>query len=244
MTQGLDGKFWGPWIKHNYVSEIKSLRDTMIDRILLSLPDAEVEADAHTKAMWDWAMAQPSDGSDDPGMWAEWATDQGIERYERVKNMQQAVQNMGTVMLWHLLEQQMLSFHLRQVLSIHEEHEIRSDQNIHKRLHNLRTFKERLNQKGCDVTTLPAWKSVDELRLVANTVKHASGDSANDLYKIRPDLFTRPGLEGFHLRLKAQQPTVERPAGGEDLYVTRADLQAYFTASIEFWTQFCQVIEL
>lgn len=243
MTQGLDGKFWGPWIRRNYIGEIESLRATLLDRMLPALPDAEEEADVHTKGMWEWAIAQPSVSNDDPGMWVEWAQDQGLERYERLRNMRQAIQNMGTVMLWHLLEQQMLSFHLRQVVSIGEEQEIRCNPATHKNLHNLKKFKERLKQKGCDVTHLPSWQKVDELRLIANTVKHASGDSARSLYKTRPDLFMWPGAENISQRLTPYLPDVERPAGGEDLYVTEADLRLYFTTSAEFWTELCEMIE-
>ena len=110
MSLWLDGKFWGPWILRNHVPEIEYLRDDLLQHMLPALPDAEREAEAHAQVRWEWAMSQPSDGSDAPSEFAEWAQDEGLERYERLSRVRQAVLNMGTVTLWHLLEQQMLAF--------------------------------------------------------------------------------------------------------------------------------------
>ena len=86
-------------------------------------------------------MAQPSDGSNDSGNLAAWAEDQEIKHYQRLTGVRQATFNMGTVMLWHLLEQQMLTFHRRQVLSIQEEQTILEDTQKHKNLHTIKVFK-------------------------------------------------------------------------------------------------------
>jgi hypothetical protein len=43
-----------------------------------------------------------------------------------------------------------------------------------------------------DVTTFTSWLRIDELRHLANCVKHAEGNSCEQLRKIRPDLFEKP----------------------------------------------------
>lgn len=111
-------------------------------RILPTLPDAEKEADAYTS--WENIISQPSDWDDDPGAWAEWALEQGLERYKRLRGLRQATMNMGTVMLWHLLEQQMLGFHRRQVLSAYEEGAALNDPKVYKKLCSLNEFESRL----------------------------------------------------------------------------------------------------
>jgi hypothetical protein len=65
------------------------------------------------------------DGWEDPGKYAERTEEKELETYEGVIGMRQSTVNLGTAMLWHLLEQQMLFFHMRQVLNIPEEREVR-----------------------------------------------------------------------------------------------------------------------
>jgi hypothetical protein len=47
---------------------------------------------------------------------------------------------------------------------------------------------------GLDLSSLPSWPVIDELRLVANVVKHGEGDSAEKLRETRPELFVYPSL--------------------------------------------------
>jgi hypothetical protein len=52
----------------------------------------------------------------------------------------------------------------------------------------------KLRSLGIDVAKFPEWKSVMELRLVANCVKHAEGRACEELDKLRPDLFDPPSI--------------------------------------------------
>jgi hypothetical protein len=47
---------------------------------------------------------------------------------------------------------------------------------------------------GIDLASLAAWAKIDELRSVANSVKHAEGGSARQLRQVRPDLFQSPAF--------------------------------------------------
>jgi hypothetical protein len=185
----------------------------------------------------------PSDGEDDPGEWAEWAQEQGLERFERLRSTRQAMLNITVVLLWHLMEQQMLSFHRRQVLSIGEENNILQDRKAHRKLHNLREFEKRLEQAGVGLSKLPTWDRIIEVRLVANTVKHAAGESAHALMDRRPDLFRDSDIEDETLLFAPRPEDIEHPAGGDDLYVTEADLDVYFAAAVEFWKGFSRMID-
>lgn len=73
--------------------------------------------------------------------------------------------------------------------------------------------------------SLRSWKKIEELRLVANVVKHGEGHSASELRVIRPDLFEDPVLRRLGVNFGAAE--VERPMAGEGLYVSETDLDAY-----------------
>jgi hypothetical protein len=72
------------------------------------------------------------------------------------------------------------------------------------------------------------------LRLVANTAKHADGESAQSLLALRPELFDSPSSAAYG---GAISPQVFQPLVGRDLYVSLADLQDYLTACLGFWRE-------
>jgi len=238
----LDGAFWGSSIRQNFVSEIQWMRRAVFQHMLPSFPDPEREADKAGTEAWETAMSQPYDGWEGPGKYAEWAEEKELETYEGVIGMRQSTVNLGTAMLWHLLEQQMLFFHMRQVLKIPEEREVRETPKTRKKLFSLEEFHKRLNSGGCSMESLPSWSKVDELRLVANVVKHGSGKSLDDLCEIRADMLRRPGEEPLEPRW-SNRSWVDRPANGEDLYVTDQDLTTYFDAAVHLWLEFSEAIE-
>jgi len=242
MSLHLDGGFWAPWFQKSFVPEIDALREALLTRLLPALPDAAEEAESRRSEAWEAAMTSISDGSDDNGTWADWALEQGIAHYDRLAGVQQAIMNMGTVMLWHLLEQQMLSFHRRQVLNIHEEHQILREPKAHRKVFTTAEFERRLKAGGYDLTQLSSWKKVDELRLVANTVKHGAGDSARRLSTVRPDLFSYPTGDGYFNQAPPLPYMISRPAAGDDIYVSEQDLGEYFSAAETFWREFGSLI--
>jgi hypothetical protein len=84
---------------------------------------------------------------------------------------------------------------------------------------------------------LPSWPVLNELRLVANSVKHAEGGSADELRKLRPDLFQHPAVPSELQRILPPGP-IHLPMMGEDLFVSPEDLQRYKDALANFWREF------
>jgi hypothetical protein len=138
--------------------------------------------------------------------------------------------------LYHTWEQQLLAFHRKEVL--HPKEERNND------FLKLSVLRKRLAANGFDITQLPTWPRIDQLRLVANTAKHADGDSADILKAQRPEFFEPRHANG---RLTARpfrfSPRVYRPMSGEDLFLTMADIEAYGRATIEFWGEFAEALE-
>ena len=139
------------------------------------------------------------------------------------------------------------------MLTVHEEQaarenpEVKSDipckkgKEVKKRkLLSLEEFHARLDAGGCSMKSLSAWSKVNELRLVAKTVKHGSGPSSDELFKIRSDLFYPNCDTQEH---NSRPCLLRKPAAGEDLYVTEQDIAAYFEAAISLWQEFSIKIE-
>ena len=239
MDLWLDGNFLGAWIRKFFVSEIEWTRRAILEHMLPSIPDPATEADKTSDAIWYGNTEHYSD-EEDPCALAEYAENQGFEVYDRLNGVRQAAANMATVMLWHLLEQQMLVFHTRQVLTVYEEQAARENTKLRMKLFQLEEFHARLDAGGCSMKSLSAWSKVNELRLVANSVKHGSGPSSNELFKIRPDLFY-PNCETQEHN--SRSCLLRKPAAGEDLYVTEQHIAAYFEAAISLWQGFSIQIE-
>jgi len=243
MSLRLDGHFWAPRIRKDFVADIESTRSAVVEHMIPSLPSPEREGEKAQAEAWQAVLSTPSDGSDDPADLAEWAFEQGAEVYMRWVSIRQAAVNIACVLLWHVLEQQMLFFHIRQVLTIGEEQGVRSDKDERKRLFSLTEFHRRLNEGGCSMQALLAWPKIDELQLVANSVKHGLGRSLDRLHALRPDLLIPPGIDDLEINMDRSPSWVEKPAVGEDLYVRDEDLRAYFEAAKELWVQFAEAVE-
>src|SRR5438067_13444749 len=119
------------------------------------------------------------DGSEE----AESASDAGLSFYGQITSMYQATLNLFAAGLFHVIEQ-----HLADVT---RDGAI-DEQGPDTKLQNVTDWYKR--HFLVDLTQFPQWPVVNELRLVANTTKHAEGSSAQDLRLIRPELFQNPIL--------------------------------------------------
>ena len=75
-----------------------------------------------------------------------------------------------------------------------------------------RPAKDRLiKYYGIDIEKFSSWAKVNELRLLANAVKHADGDSCTELKGLRPDLFvsTHGQTERYELELVWVRPVLQ-----------------------------------
>ena len=94
---------------------------------------------------------------------------------------------------------------------------------------------------GLDVKSLPSWNIINELRLVANVIKHAEGGSATELEKLRPHLFQVLQLNGFpEARWVGRR--IRKPLFGQEIYVGPDDFSRYHDASVAFWTELADAL--
>ena len=198
-------------------------------RLLPTFHDIESEAEKVQEQEWHRLCSSCSSPDIDPADLAEKARDAGIDYYMMVSRVKQSLLNVSATSLYHLFEQQLLFFLRREILHPSEENDID--------VIKISIFKERCLQHNIDVEKFSSWQTINEMRLVANTVKHAEGKSAIDLRKIRPDLFRNPILEKFGPKLGGGFRHLYMPLAGEDLYLSIEDLKKYGEAIARFWDE-------
>ncbi len=194
------------YIQYVVLEQLDALGVDGVSRAMAGFAKIDEEAESYAERVFESYVESVGEG--EPGDFVEEATGQGAEYWSTLKALRQAVLNLLAVGLYHLFEQ-----HLEKVAGI------------------LRGRTQPLP----DVTALSGWQKIYELRLVANTAKHADGSSAEKLRSLRPDLLVDPVLRGSPLEKHVLASRIDSPMGGKDLFVTVTDLTAYRDALRQFW---------
>jgi hypothetical protein len=190
--------------------QLEALGVDGVARLLGAFSNIEAEAEKVTNDAFEAYGRLAGEG--DMSDFVDSATDQGIAYYQSLAQLKQGVTNLLGAGLYHLFEQ-----HLARIKAI-ASHD---------------------GQALPDIATLKAWPKVNELRLLANTIKHAEGPSAVQLRAIHPDYFVDPVIRGSTLekwQLRRGDP-VTNPLGGTDLFVSPKDLSEYYDAIRALWEE-------
>ena len=232
MKRWLDGNFWSRSFDDLFIRQITSFHKAITNRVLPTFDNIEKEADDLAEAEYKRLGNLPASGEEtwDMGDAAEIAQEAGFAYYEAATKARQSIINMSVASLYHILEQQLLLFHRRQVLNKTEGDDIKKI--------NFKELIKRLLDDGIDITSLKTWVKIDELRLSANSVKHAEGDSSKRLKQLRPDVFENPYLKGKVWGQMLSIDNVYMPLAGEDIYFSIDDLNNYKSNIISFWQDF------
>jgi len=143
-----------------------------------------------------------------------------------LRDTRQGLLNLFAVGLYSLFEQE-FAFWVRTALERFAELE---PQKIH--FDKLADMTRALARLGLDATHLSSWAEVDQLRLIANTVKHWEGPSCRKLRKVRADLFEPSNNAVGHSEPRA---AVSGPLGGGGLYLDPNELQRKVQAINNLW---------
>ncbi len=229
-----DPLFWSRYFKDPFSKQITAFCDSIIDRVLPAFDNIDEEAEKVAEQEYTRIGNLSANEYVDIEKIAESAQDAGIEYHELLSRAKQGLMNIATAGLYHLFEQQLLFFYRRQVLHTSQENDTK--------LFKLKELKTRLASGGIDIEKLPSWPKINELRLVANTVKHGEGDSAEQLRDIRQDLFIHPSLRSNDFLANNPHYTIYMPMSGEDIFVEVNDFQKYKDAVLGFWEEFSTLI--
>ncbi len=221
-----DGQRWAEYVTEFVSPDFRRFGDVVRERILPVFDGINQEADEVRNRRYAELMTSTPASEDwgDAGGIAESAMEAGFERYETLFSMRFATLNLFSAALYHLTEQHLVDLAMR-VADNYQRIEVSPRDAVS-------WFKEEMS---LDASALPSWSVINELRLVANVVKHAEGHSAEDLRKLRPDLFDIPQFQfkGFG----ASHGRVRKPLFGEDVYVTSDDFERYHVGSMAFWAE-------
>jgi hypothetical protein len=231
----LSHHFWNRFFLQEFVPQLRAIVEVLEKRTLPAFAGIEQEAEAVSEEIWEAFMSAPGTGDEDPGDFAEAAEQAGVSHYMLLDGIRQGMVNLFAAALYHAFEQQVMLFLRKQVLDLRDEN--------NPKLFQLAEFQKRLKALGIDITKFSSWAKVDELRLVANTVKHAEGDSARKLHQMRPDLFEHSKVSGISPSLGKGLPRVFQPLVGEDLYVPLTDVQQYRDSLVGFWKELSNGME-
>lgn len=229
-------KIWDPlWIgtiRTEFVPQINAIVDVLQQRLLPNIQEEKINAESERIAddEWERYMSIPGTGEEDPADFADRALDAGVSHCSLMLGIRQGMLNLFAVALYHAFEQQIMWFHRKNVLNIDEENK--------QKLFKMSEFQSRMETLGIDLQNFPSWSKInDELRLVANTVKHAEGGSSHQLRQKRPDLFKPPHLLSSSLLSGAPAIPLYQPMIGDGLYVSIDDIKDYRDHLVRFWQE-------
>jgi len=222
--------FWKTRFRDDFIPAVRRVEDVFLNRILPTFSTIDTESDALTEKLWEGAMSQPyyGDGLDEADI-AEAVQEAGISHYMGLKGMEQGLLNCCALFLYHLYEQHLMIFHRQELLDWRQQHN--SALFTHKEIHN------RLNLANVDIKTFSVWPKLEELRCLANTIKHGEGKSSQELLAIAPHFFVSPTLKGSPLYEVASSGRVFSPLVGDDIFVTPQLIGEYANAIEGFWLE-------
>lgn len=212
------------------IPTFRYLRAALLEKVLPGFEKVAEEAESVADEEFRKLGQLPAWDGNDMGDLAEQAHEAGLAYYEGMTAAKQAILNVLAAALYHLHEQQLLQFYRRELLG--HSHGQATDPQLLK----IGKVVQSLREHGIDcVNGFPSWAVVDELRLVANTVKHGYGDSSEALQARRPEMFVS-FLIRDHVKYRVRSSAgVYAPLAGEDFYVTVEDLDKYFAVVLDFW---------
>ena len=152
--------------------------------------------------------------------------------YGLMIGIRQGLLNLFAIALYHAFEQQIMLFHRKNVLQVEEEND--------DKLFKMSEFQHRLEEFDIKITEFASWPKIDELRLLANAVKHAQGNSSHRLREIRPDLFEAPYTSDISMY---SAPPIFQPLVGDGLYVALHDMRDYRNSLIRFWKDLAEQLQ-
>lgn len=163
---------------------------------------------------------------DDPGDAAQQAVDVASEYYAAVDSVRQGILNLMVAGLYHLLEQQ-AAYSLETALP--------KSARPAKQDYPIERLTVAMREQGIDLKRLPSWSLIEELGLIANSVKHGDGRSAKRLRVIQPDLFRVFQNPFSSLHIRRDLPI--RPLVGEGLTLTAEHFECYVRVTKGFWEE-------
>ncbi len=214
-----------------YRNQIDRLVDTLTARLLPTFDSVHEEVEAIQQEAYRASLECANDGNWlDPQMAHDAVLEASVEHFDIVLDLRQGLQNMFAVSLYHLFEQQVRTFHVR----VLRQKPLKFGPDV---LHAW-------DKMSLDpVLTTDQRSGLDELRLLANTVKHGDGTSAKELYAVAPHLFLNDWEQDAldDPTVIVHKPDIGTPLFGQDLFVRPGDIHRYRQLLNGVWSAYLEV---
>lgn len=174
------------------------------------------------------------------------AFEKGLEYYEAVSLIRYNNQLMWISTMYQFWEQQVRKFLFDEIT--HSGVTLYNEKGCEIEFKNYCTrgindIKREFADFGQDLEDLESWSDINELRLLANVIKHGDGGSATDLELLRPDFFKSEITENVLLK-------IHRTVLNEQvLKISDTDFTKYKVALQGFWRElperlYCEIDEI
>jgi len=225
----LHNSSWLARISRAFIPEIDAFGRCLAERMLPAFSSIGHEADLVEKATYD-ALGAWAQEYDDPARDCQQAFDKGISFMMMMRDIQQGTINLFAAGLYHLCAQQLLLMYRR------------SGGRMFKQLDEKKVI-EQLLKAGIPLKSFRSWKRVNELRLLANAVKHGDGRSCSELKELRPDLFVSPLDRDLGNAGRCRGIPVEQPVLGQGIYLDQGQFESYVECVKEFWQELASALD-
>jgi hypothetical protein len=212
-------------VRRSATPYVTAYGECVLRDVMAGFSNLEKRADEVANAAFERYGSEPAgdDFDGDMSVFAERAEDEGIAFYETTFALRQATLNLFTAGLFHLLEQQLADLCRDASFDVAPPNDTRLA--IVARWYG--------DHFQLQLEIFPEWTTINELRLIANSVKHAEGGSAEELRRIRPELFEHPSVPDL-LNYSPPILPVRLPLAGNDLYVSEDAFRRYSQAATQF----------
>lgn len=217
---------WFQRFRDDFIPAIQRVEDVFLLRLQPTFLSIEAESEKLENDLWEGAMSQPyySDYQDE-GDIAEAVRDASVSHYMGLKGMEQGLLNCCALFLYHLYEQQVMLFLRQELLGWREKG--------NRKLYTHEEVRKRLGLVNVDIMKFACWPKLEELRHLANSIKHGEGKSSEELLQIAPHLFEIGGRANRW----PISGRVYTPLLGEDIFVNAAHIREYVGALKQYWME-------
>jgi hypothetical protein len=235
----MTGGYLAHQVRQHAIRPVIAFREYVFRDVIPHFCNLNQRADQIASEYYDLAITGPvdEDCDGDTSQFAEEGHDQALSWYQMMRSLRQTMLNLLAAGLFHLIEQQLAS------LGQSAGFENRRPKST--KLQDVAEwFKSVLN---LDLHGLKDWPLIEELRLVANTAKHAEGGSSKKLKALKSQLFCDPALDEMFKGAGFKEYLVNRPVvapfAGENLFVTESALREYAESVESFFREIATMLE-
>jgi len=220
--------------------------DVYSNKVKIVFENLEEEADKLAKDHYELLGQSFDPDRHDINDFVDSAWEKGLEYYEAVSLVKYNNQLMWISTMYQFWEQQVRKFLFDEInnsgITLYDKkgEEINFKNYCTKGINDI---KQEFLDFGQDLEQLGCWLEIDELRLLANVIKHGDGGSATDLEKLRPDFFKSDIAES---NLLERHRTV---LNEQVLSISDSDFTKYKIALQSFWEDlperlYCEIEEI